>query len=101
MLVEKHSKFGIVIAPEKIDLTNAREFKEAFQSLFESDYKLIRVDCRELAMIDSAGLGSLVMFQKRLKERDGELELVNVNHKYIKHLFDMLELGRVIKIGNT
>ena len=49
-------------------------------------------------MIDSAGLGSLVLFQKKLRDRRGRLKLTNVKHKYILHLLDMLELHRVIEI---
>lgn len=98
MQIECHERFGIIFPPERIDLTNTKRFKEALQSLYEQGYSSIKVDCTELAMIDSAGLGSLVMFQKRLKERDGELKIINVNHRYIKQLFDMLELSRIISI---
>ncbi len=49
-------------------------------------------------MIDSAGLGSLVFFQKRLRDRGGELKLVNVTNDYITHLFNMIDLARVIII---
>ncbi|NLJ34270.1 MAG: STAS domain-containing protein, partial [Firmicutes bacterium] len=56
------------------------------------------VDCRNLTMIDSAGLGCLVMFQKKLQERQGQLRMTRVRHKYLLHLLDMLELDRVIEI---
>ncbi len=51
-------------------------------------------------MIDSAGLGSLVFFQfqKKLKDRGGELKLVNVKDNHVKHIFDMLCLCRVLTI---
>ncbi|NMB36112.1 MAG: STAS domain-containing protein [Firmicutes bacterium] len=98
MQVEHHGLFGKIFPPERVDLTNVQEFKQALQSLCEEGYSSIKVDCTRLTMIDSAGLGSLVMFQKRLKERGGELKIINVNHGYVRHLFDMIELSKIISI---
>jgi anti-sigma B factor antagonist len=99
MKVERHKEYCNVILPEVIDLTNATELKEALQSLYEKDNcSIIKVDCARLEMIDSAGLGSLVLFQKKLKEREGQLKLINVRNAYIKHLFDLIDLRRVISI---
>ncbi len=98
MQVEKHEGYARIILPEVIDLINAPEFKKALKSLNEQDYKMINVDCGKLEMIDSAGIGSLVFFQKKLKDRGGELKLINVTNDYIKHLFEMIDLARVISI---
>ncbi len=98
MQVEEHEGFGNIILPEVVDLTNAPAFKQALKSLYEQGYNTINVDCSQLEMIDSAGLGSLVLFQKRLKDRDGELRLIKVTNDYIKHLFEMIDLRRVIRI---
>ncbi len=101
MWIEQHGQFGKIIPPERIDLSNAGDFKQALQTLYEQGYSSIIVDCARLVIMDSAGLGSLVMFQKKLKNRGGGLKLVNVNHRYIKHLFDMIELGTIIDIEET
>jgi|LSQX01.2.fsa_nt_gb anti-sigma B factor antagonist len=98
MRLEYQGQFGKVIPSERIDLANAHQFKQALQVLFGKGCNSIIIDCTDLAVIDSAGLGSLVMFQKRLKERGGELKLINVHHSYIRNLFDMIELDRIIKI---
>lgn len=98
MRLEYHKQFGKIIPPERIDLTTAEEFREALQALYEKGYSSVVVDCSRLAIIDSAGLGNLIMFQKKLRERGGDLSIINVDHHYIRHLFDMIELDRVIKI---
>ncbi len=98
MQVEEHEGFGNIILPDVVDLTNAPAFKQALKSLYEGGYSTILVNCNHLEMIDSAGIGSLVLFQKRLKERGGELKLINVTNDYIKHLFGMIDLARVISI---
>lgn len=98
MKTEHHEQYGKIILPEKINLTNVNAFKRNLQELYDRGHKSIRLDCANLTIIDSAGLGSLIMFQKKLKERGSELKLINVNHNYIKHLFDMIELDRIILI---
>ncbi len=55
------------------------------------------VDCSNLEYISSAGLGVLLMTQKRLKAAGGELSLVNVNH-HIRDVFRYSGLDQVFKI---
>ncbi len=98
MHYEHQADCGKIILPEVVDLLNVPEFKKALHALFEEGCNVINVDCTHLEMIDSAGLGSLVLFQKKLKERGGEIRLVNVKNEYIKHLFNMIDLQRVISI---
>lgn len=100
MEIEHHELYGKITLPEKIDLTNVNAFKRNLQALYDRGHNSIELDCTNLTIIDSAGLGSLIMFQKKLKERGGELKLINVNHSYIKHLFDMIELNRIIRINS-
>lgn len=99
MKIEQHGDQALVIPPERIDLTNAAKFKETLQSLYDQGYRIIVINCTNLALMDSAGLGTLVMFQQKLKAQGGELKIVNVNHGYIRHLFKMIELEKIIKIS--
>ncbi|MEW5921602.1 MAG: STAS domain-containing protein [Bacillota bacterium] len=96
--MNNEADYGRMILPEVMDLTNTLEFKQGLQSLYDQGCGVIMLDCSHLQMIDNAGLGSLVLFQKKLKERGGELRLVKVTHPYIKHLFQMIDLARVIHI---
>lgn len=98
MKVEQHEGYASIILPEVIDLTTAPEFKKVLSSLYDQGCYSLNIDCRNLEMIDSAGIGSLALYQKRFQEKGGELKLVNVNGDYIKHLFDMIDLQRVIRI---
>jgi anti-sigma B factor antagonist len=98
MQVDQFDGYANVILPEVVDLINAPNFKQALKTLYEEGCNAINVDCSHLEMIDSAGLGSLVFFQNRLRNRGGELKLVNVTNDYIKHLFETIDLARVISI---
>ncbi|NLJ55479.1 MAG: STAS domain-containing protein [Firmicutes bacterium] len=101
MQIEHCGQFVKIFLPKRIDLINVHKFKRSLQTLFEQGQDFIMVDCTALTMIDSAGLGSLVMFQKKLKDRGGKLKIVNVRHRYIRHLFDMIELSKIICIAET
>ena len=98
MQVRLQNQTGKVTPTEKIDLTTAKEFKQALQTLYDRGCTSIEVDCTHLTMIDSAGLGTLVLFHRKLREKKGGLKITNVQHRYIIHLFDMLELNRVLDI---
>lgn len=98
MKIERREDHGVITLPQEVNLNNVSEFKQAVQSLSEQECNPIYVDCSQLKMIDSAGLGSFVLCQKQLKKHGGELRLANVYHEYVKHLFDMIDLKRVINI---
>lgn len=96
MQIDKKEKR--IILPAVVDRTNVGKLDEALQSLYDEGCPTIRIDCINLEMIDSAGLGSFVLYQKKMKERGGELKIINVVNDYIQHLFDVIELGRVISM---
>ena len=89
----------VVISPVgTIDFSNSRELKEELLELFEEDYKKVVIDFSEVESIDSSGLGKLLLFHKRLKEKDGTLVIRNIESDYIKNMFEMIHLAKVIKI---
>ena len=88
----------MVTPGERIDITNSDEFKEKLVSLFDEGYHDIIMDFKEVAGIDSSGLGKLLLFQKKLKEKNGQLRIVNVNNDYVQKMFKMIHLSKVIHI---
>ncbi|MFW5996283.1 MAG: STAS domain-containing protein [Halanaerobiaceae bacterium] len=94
----RNGEEALVSPGKKIDYTNAGELKEKALSLFEDGYGLIKIDFKEVETIDSSGLGKLLLLYKKLKERDDELRLINVNNEYIRKMFEMIHLYKVIPI---
>ena len=89
----------VVISPVgNIDFSNSQDLKERLMELFEQDYKKIIMDFKEVESIDSSGLGKLLLFHKKLKEKNGKLIIRNVESDYIKNMFEMIHLGKVIEI---
>ncbi len=98
MQAEQHEDYAAITLPEVIDLINAPDFKNVLRTLYDQDCNNIRIDCSHLKMIDAAGIGSLTLYQKKFKDRGGELKLVNVKDNHVKHVFHMLDLRKVLTI---
>lgn len=99
MRVEKQGNNTAVVVPDEIiDITNSKELKEHLLTLYEEGVNLITFDFSNVTAIDSSGLGKLLLFQKKLKERDGELRIINVNSEHIRNTFNMIHLYKVINI---
>ncbi|MFW6026122.1 MAG: STAS domain-containing protein [Candidatus Woesearchaeota archaeon] len=89
----------VVVRPkENIDFSNSNELKEELLRVYEDGYNQIDIDFTEVDRIDSSGLGKLLLFHKRLKEKKGNLVIKNIESNYIKNMFDMIHLDKIIEI---
>ena len=84
---------GEVLLDGRFDASQTAVAKSVLAEITDSRV----VDCSNLEYISSAGLGILLMTQKRLKAAGGELTLVNVNH-HIRDVFRYSGLDQVFKI---
>ena len=91
----------VTLKPEgRIDVVNSVTLKQELLNLYNEGINEIIIDFSKITSIDSSGLGKLLLFQKKLKERGGELRIINVTNDYIKNMFKMIHLNKVIKIEN-
>lgn len=81
-----------------INFSNSKKLKEILENLFEKSYKKVVVDFSEITEIDSSALGKLLLFHKRLRERDGGLIITNIENDYIKDMFEMIHFHKLIEI---
>lgn len=91
----------VTIKPEgRIDVVNSQNLKQELLNLYNEGINEIVIDFSKITSIDSSGLGKLLLFQKKLKERGGEIRIINVTNDYIQNMFKMIHLYKVIKIDN-
>jgi anti-anti-sigma factor len=95
---EMDDEITICIENERIDITNSQELKEKVKSLIEEGVQNINIDFSQVKMIDSSGIGKLLFIQKRLKEVEGRLCLINIENDYIKKIIRLMHLDEVIEI---
>ncbi|HHU76651.1 MAG TPA: STAS domain-containing protein [Firmicutes bacterium] len=97
-VIRKTKQEAIIYLDEKINIANSAELKEILQSLCTENCQTITVDFSHTRIIDSSCLGILLMFQKRLKEKKGEIIIKNVTSDYIRQMFTLIHLSKVIDV---
>ncbi len=99
MKIDRVSDEKAIILPDStIDISNSHQLKEKLLGLYDQGFTDIIIDFSQVKSIDSSGLGKLLLFHKKLKEKDGRLKIRNINSEYIKKMFKMIHLYKVIDI---
>lgn len=80
-----------------LDANTARSLEADFTLLSEMEQPELTLDMSDVAFIDSCGIGAIVFLYKRLKSRDRNLRLLNVNGQP-KQLIQMLRIDKVIPL---
>lgn len=69
-----------IIQPNGIlDSVNGNRFRREINDLVESGVKTVLIDCRDVEVMDSSGLGALVMALKTLRGAGGRLSFCSMN----------------------
>ena len=87
-----------MILDGNIDLSNSHLMKEKFLELLGQGYTNIILDFTQVKMIDSSGLGKILLFQKELREKKGSLKIGNITSEYVDKMFRMIHLDQVVDI---
>ncbi len=65
----------VLVADGGLDARNARELGEKLETLVNTGVRDLIVDCSKLNFISSAGIGTLIALNRRLKARGGRVHL--------------------------
>jgi anti-anti-sigma factor len=84
---------GNVVLSGRFDASQVESATKVLNPIQKSVY----VDFKDLDYISSAGLGILIMTQKRLAETGNSLTLINVN-KMIRDIFHIARFDLIFKI---
>ena len=96
--VDKNDETAVVSPEEKIDVSNAKDFKDELITLYEQGFEKIIVDFADVERIQSSGVGALLSFNDKLLKDGGKLKIINVNKDYIKKIFQMTKLHKIIEV---
>ena len=91
------AEVGIVILEGEIDIYSAPEFKEVLVNGIEGGAKRVIVDLSAVTFIDSTALGVLVSGAKRVRPRNGNLDIVCTDENIIR-IFEITGLDRIFGI---
>ena len=71
------------------------------ENLYKKRYNIIIIDFSKVERIDSYGLKKILLFHKKLKKRKGKLKIINVQNEYVKKMFELICLDKVIECEYT
>jgi len=94
----RHGSAGTLRLRGAVDVTATPELQSAFRSLADAGTTDLTVDLREVELIDSAALGTLVHMRRQLAYRGGALRLAGVPLD-IRRLFAVTGLDRLFTLG--
>ena len=84
----------------EIDLYTAPELRERVIRLIDDGIRHVIADLRDVDFLDSTGLGALVGSLKRLRLRDGSLELVTSGGRILQ-IFQITGLTRAFAVHSS
>ncbi len=76
--------------PERLDAAFARRFPGSLGALLDQGVAQICLDFSQVEVIDSAGLGQLLLAHKKTRELDRSLTTANVANEYVKQLLELV-----------
>jgi anti-anti-sigma factor len=86
----------VIRMPKRFDYASGFEFNAAL-SVAMDKYQEIKLDCARLEYIDSAGIGLLVMANKKAQSADVKLVIINL-HSTPKEILQLANLQKLIEI---
>ena len=90
----------ILVVYGEADLHSAPELRQRLRASIEGGATNVIVDLSEAALVDSTSLGVLLGGMKRLREQDGQIQLV-VPRPDSRRIFEITLLDRVFPLHET
>jgi anti-anti-sigma factor len=98
-MITKTEKIGsrmvIRVLKDIDDMKSGEEFKAALMDIYNNGEKEIVIDFGNINLINSHGIGKILMFYKRLKQIGGNMYVMPLKGS-MKEIFESLMLNQII-----
>jgi len=91
------SELHVILAVEKFDALRTAEFLEAVEKHWDASIEAVTVDLRQVAFIDSSGVGALLTLSKKMAGQPCPVTLLQPQ-EHVLSVLEMLRLHRVFKL---
>ncbi len=95
--VESHGSRRIVRIKGKITFEHCPVLQSRLDGVLEDGVHEIVIDFRDVPFMDSSGVGEILRLYKLVRDRSGEVVLINPNQK-LRSLFNMYRFEKFMKI---
>ncbi len=93
-LTQPDQETAVVVLEGEVDIYSAPQFKEALISGIDAGAVNVVVDLSQVTFIDSTALGVLVSGAKRVRPKNGRLDIVCTDEN-ITRIFEITGLDRI------
>jgi anti-anti-sigma factor len=98
--VEARGDRRIVRIREKVTFERCPQLQTRLDRILEEPIREVVIDFRDVPFIDSSGIGEILRLFKLVRERKGELVLINPNRK-LRELFKMYRFENFMRIRDA
>ena len=92
---------GLIVVDGDLDNEQAGEaLRHAFNKLFDQNVRTIVLDLRNVQIINSYGIGKILMCYKRLKSEGGQM-MVKPLAGFVKETFELLMLDSLFPVDEA
>jgi anti-anti-sigma factor len=95
--VESRGDRRIVRIKDKITFEHCPQLQSSLDPALEPGVREIVIDFKDVPFMDSSGIGEVLRLFRLLRDRHGELVLINPNRK-LRNLFTMYRFEKFMKI---
>src|SRR5213594_5253732 len=97
--IESAGDRRIIRIKGKITFEHCPALQSRLDPILTEDVREVVIDFKDVPFIDSSGIGEILRLFKLLRDRKGELVLINPNQK-LRDLFAMYRFEKFMKIRN-
>ena len=90
------AQVAVIRMPKRFDYSSGAEFNRKISSSLEVP-GVITLDCTDLEYIDSAGIGLLVMSQKKVQSQHSKMTMTNLKAAP-KEILQLANLQKIIEL---
>ncbi len=98
--VESRGSRRIVHIKGKITFEHCPVLQSRLDSVLENGVHEIVIDFRDVPFMDSSGVGEILRLYKLVRDRSGDVVLINPNQK-LRSLFNMYRFEKFMKIRDA
>ncbi len=95
--VESRGDRRIVRITDKITFEHCSSFQSKLEPVLEQGVREVVIDFKNVPFMDSSGIGEVLRLFKLMRDRNGEVVLINPNRK-LRNLFTMYRFEKFMKI---
>jgi anti-anti-sigma factor len=95
--VESRGDRRIIRIKDKITFEHCPTLQSHLDPVLEPGVREIVIDFKDVPFMDSSGIGEILRLFKQLRDRNGDLVLINPNRK-LRNLFTMYRFEKFMKI---